>query len=158
MIVEEALALGDEVGDVGRVLRVVLVPPAVQELTVLLDCSAGDEDDGMAPTDQMLPEGLVIIRGGLDAEDEVGEALLCLESLRTKTELLEALLAVVEDEPGEKGLAGRGTEKGVMALFGDIDAHHEMPRRSANLALQLTKRSNLLPSFLSMETSSLRVV
>ena len=138
-IVEETLPLGDEIGDICRVLCVVLVPPAVQELTVLLDRSAGDEDHGVALSDQILPEGLVVIRRGFDAEDEVGEALLCLESLRTKTELLEALPAVVEDEPGEKGLAGRGTEKGVMAVFGNVDAHHEMPRRSAYLALQLTK-------------------
>ena len=45
-----------------------------------------------------------------------------------------------------------------MAIFGNVDAHHEMLRRSAYLALQLTKPRKPAIIVLSMETSSLRVV
>jgi hypothetical protein len=65
--------------------------------------------------------------------------MLRLQDIRLEAELLETLFAVVEDQPVQKGLSCGRAEEGMVALFGDIDAYHQMLRRSANLTLQLTK-------------------
>jgi hypothetical protein len=66
------------------------------------------------------------------------KTVLRLHYLRLEAELLEALLAVVEDQSMQKGFSRRRAEEGVMTVFGDVDPDDEMLSRSANLALQLT--------------------
>jgi len=56
-----------------------------------------------------------------------------------KQKLLEALFGVLKDQSVQKDLSCRGAEESMVALFGDVDTHDQMLRRSANLVLQLTE-------------------
>jgi hypothetical protein len=80
----------------------------------------------LATGDQILSQGLVVVSGGLHAEGELREALLCLQELGLGKELLKALLGIVKDQASKQGLSRGGAEEGVVALFGDVDADHQM--------------------------------
>ncbi len=93
----------------------------------------------MTVFDQILSKWLVVIRAGLHTKEHMCEAVLRLQDIRLEAELLEALFGVVKDQPVQKDLPCRGAEKGVVALFGDVHAYHQMLHRSTDLTLQLTK-------------------
>ena len=138
-LIEEALPLGDEIGNIGRILGVVLIPSSVQELTILLHRRAGNEHQQVPLRDEIFAEGLMVIGGGLTTEHHLLKAVLYLQCCCMDEQFFKSLPGVVEDQSSQQGLSRRGAEEGMMALFGDIDTYHQMLRRSANLMLELTE-------------------
>jgi hypothetical protein len=120
VFIEEAFALGDQIGHIGGILGIVFVPAAIQELAIPLHRYPGDQDDLVSLPDQMLSQGLMIVGGGLQAKDHLRQALLNLEGLGLEEELLEAFPAIVKEPSLPEGPAGGGPKEGMMTILADI--------------------------------------
>ena len=89
--------------------------------------------------DEIFSEGLVVVGSRLQAEYQCGKRMAGLQRVGLEEEPVEPFFGVIESEPPQEGLSGCRAEEGGVAVFRNIDTHHEMLRRSANLVLQLTE-------------------
>jgi hypothetical protein len=82
-----AFPLRNQIRHVGRILGVVLVPPAVYKRSILLDGVVGHIDDQISPVDQKFSQGLVIYAGRLNAEHRLVETIAghVLPNMRNQT-------------------------------------------------------------------------
>ena len=117
IFVKQALPLSDEIGDVCRVLDIVLVPAAIQELTVVLYRDAANKNHHPPALDQVLRKGLVIVRRRLDAENDLRQAVLDLDALDIGIQLFKSLDRVVKDQVLYERFALRRAEKSIVFLF-----------------------------------------
>jgi len=139
VLIVQTLALGDQIGHVGGILGIVLVPTSIEELPVPLHRDPRDEHHLMLAPDQVFSQRLVIIGRGLQAEDYLGKAVLHLQGLGLEEELLESFLAIVKEPSLPKRLAGGGSKEGVVLILGDIQPYDEIALGTSDFLFELTK-------------------
>jgi hypothetical protein len=119
----KASGSGDQIGDIGRVLGIMLIPASIEKLPVVFDRTARDQDNVVAASDQMSAQRLVVIAGRLQAKDNFAEAVSNSDSLNMGQQLGKTIYGVFKDQSSEKGLASGSAQKGMMLVLGNIYAH-----------------------------------
>jgi hypothetical protein len=126
IFIKQALCLSDEICDICRVLIVVFVPSAIQELPVVLDCHASHKNNHVPALDQMLRQGLVVVRSRFDAENMLRQAVLNLDAFYTSIQLFEPFNRVIKDQVLQKRLALCRAEERTVLLFRNINPDNQM--------------------------------
>jgi hypothetical protein len=136
---KQATGLPHQVGDVGRIVHVVLVPAPVEQLAVARHRHVRDQYRLFAGADQELQKGLMVDAGGLEAKHALGQFVLQLQVSRQTHQRFEPGAVVAEDETLAQRLSGGRAKKGVMALLGDVDADQQNLGRTADFRAQGAK-------------------
>jgi hypothetical protein len=100
-----------------------LIPAPIEKLPVVFDCAARDQNNVVDASDQMSTQRLVIIAGGLQAEDNFAEAVSNFDSFSLGQQLGKTVYVVFKDQSSEKGFASGCAHKGMMLVLGNIYAH-----------------------------------
>jgi hypothetical protein len=93
----------------------------------------------MPTPDQMLPQRLMIIGRRLHSENHPLQPVLIPHRSRLRQKLPKPLDVVFKGQSPEKRLSLGGAKKGIVLLFGHIDAHDQILCRPPNLFPELTK-------------------
>ncbi len=83
----QALPLGDEISDICSILDIMIVPAAVQKLPVVPDRDDSYKNNHVPAFDQMLRQGLVVVRCWFDAKDDFRQTHICLVTFTCTTSL-----------------------------------------------------------------------
>ncbi len=122
----QALPLGDEIGDVCRILAVILVPAAVQKLPVVPDRDDSYKNDHVSTLGQMLRQRLVVVPCRFDAENDRRQSVLNFYAFNRSEQLLKPFMCVVKDETLNQRLAPRCAEECIVSLFRCINADNQI--------------------------------
>src|SRR4030042_151166 len=93
----------------------------------------------MPTPNQMLPQRLMIIGRRLHSEDNPLQPVLNFHRSRLRQKLPKPLDIILKDQSPKKRLSLGGAKKGIVLVFGHVDAHQQILARSPNLLPELTK-------------------
>jgi hypothetical protein len=93
----------------------------------------------MPTSDQVFSQRLMVVGGGLQAEDHLRQAMPYLQGLGLEEELLESLPGIVKEPSLPEGMAGGGPKESMVRILGDIQAYDEISLGTSDFAFELTK-------------------
>ena len=132
IIIKETLSLAYEICDVRSILRIVLVPSPVEKLPVLLDGSAGYENDRLFFAYEVFAKRLMVVCRWFHTEDYLLQEILTLYHTGMKEQFFKAFFLILKGELSQESFSGRGPEKGTVPVLRYIDPHYQMILRAPN--------------------------
>jgi len=96
--VKQELALGYQIGNVGRTLAVVFVPAPIQQLSVVFDHHPGDQHDIFITSDQMGSQRFVIVACWFHTEYGLIQSVLIPDGIDMGQKFVKSFYCVFKDQ------------------------------------------------------------